>query len=251
MPIILDALRVFEDAGFRIRTGLNPVHFDNRRDAMFTALYRNGRLAPGVGLAVEEVYFLECLFAHMRPQRVLIIGNAFGWSTVVLSLLNPNAQVLALDSAEDMGAARGIELTNFLIQRSGLNARAVKGTSPGDVAPMVRQHLAGPVDFALIDGDHTEHQQRLDFDAVRAVAAPDCLYLFHDVINYSMTEGFRQIAATSGLEGRVLERTPSGLGVLHSASLPEGAQRAIAGFAEHAEHVDDLRRRIEAGETSL
>jgi predicted O-methyltransferase YrrM len=251
MPILLDALRVFEDAGFRIRTGLNPVHFDNRRDAMFTALYRDGRLAPGVGLAVEEVYFLECLFAHIHPRKVLVIGNAFGWSTVVLALLNPDAHVLALDSAEEADAARGIQLTNFLAKRAGLNARAVKGASPGDVAPLVKRHLAGAVDVALIDGEHTEHQQRLDFDAVRTVASPDCLYLFHDVINYAMTEGFREIAKTSGLEGRILERTPSGLGVLHSPSLPEGARCAIAAFAERAEHVDDLRRRIAAGETSL
>ena len=56
---------------------------------------------------------------------------------------------------------------------------------------MVAAHLdGGEVDFALIDGKHTNEQIVLDFDAVRAQASEDCVYLFHDVFEFSLQEGF-------------------------------------------------------------
>jgi len=230
--------------GLHVRTGLNPHHFHDHRDAPFTAIYRNGKiLSTGGGIALQEVYFFECLFADYQPASILVIGNAFGWSTLLLSLLNPRARVVALDAGiEGEDTDFGIDLTNRIARDNGLAVEVVKGFSPQDVEGVVSGRMGQGVDFVFVDGLHTELQQELDYQAAARHRRPDGAFVFHDVVNFGMVEGFNRIAAQSGLNARILHRTPSGMGVLYPDSLQARIQACLDAFTEAPEIMEALRR---------
>lgn len=242
--VLYRLLALYEEQGLHVRTGLNSHHFRDYRDAPFTAVYRGGRvLSTGGGIALQEVYFFECLFADFHPESILIIGNAFGWSTLLFSLLNPGARVVALDAGiEGEDTDFGIDLTNRIAREKNLGLEVVKGFSPRDVEPVVRSRLGGKVDLAFVDGLHTEAQQELDYRAAARHRSPDGALLFHDVVNFRMMEGFQRIARESGLNARVLHRTPSGMAVLYPDGLEARIGRCLDAFTESAEIVAALKR---------
>lgn len=124
MPVISRLVALYQSRGIDIVTGLNPSHFDNYPAAAFTWFIRDGEsLTNGLGIALQEIYFLECLFARFRPARLFVIGNAIGWSTLALALLNPDARVLAIDAGTDRNAREGIEFTNAVARDEGLSGR--------------------------------------------------------------------------------------------------------------------------------
>lgn len=233
MPILPRLAAIYRARGIDVATGLNPALFDNYPLAAFTWFVKDGEsLTNGLGIALGEIYFLECLFARYRPQRLFAIGNAIGWSTLALGLLNPDARVLAIDAGFDRNAADGVEFTNRVAQEEGLPVAVVVGKSPEIVPAVLDRHGMTPVDFAFIDGLHSIEQVQLDFAAIRAHAAPGCVYLFHDVANFGLQPAIERIAAQYGLAGRVLHGTTSGMAVVcDPAQAPAEALSDIAPFA--------------------
>src|SRR6185437_596605 len=142
--------------------------------------------------------FLEQFRHFIAPRRILVIGNASGWSTVAMALIFPDARTVAIDIDE-----AGVKRTNELIAANGLPAKAVAARSPEGVAGVVAEHLSGAVDFSLIDAVHNNEAVVADFAAVTAVAAEGACHLLHDVINWHMIEGFNQALATHRLSGKV------------------------------------------------
>ena len=231
MPILNRLVDVYEKRGFEIAVGLNASHFDNFTAAPFTWLMRDGRsFTNGLGITISEVYFLECLLADLTPQRIFVIGNSFGWSTLTLALLAPQAKVVAIDAGFDENSLEGIALTNRIASEEGLDVTVMEATAPQDVGAVIAQHLDGAVDFALIDGKHTNQQIVLDFNAVRAHAAPDCAYLFHDVFEFSLQQGFAKNQRESRLSGGILRGTTSGMGLLYDASRTPDIARTVTTF---------------------
>jgi hypothetical protein len=169
---------------------------------------------------MQEIYFLECLFARFHPKVIFAIGNSLGWSTLALTLINPGARVLAIDAGLDRLARDGIAFTNRIGAEEQLNVTAVAGTSPGDVARAVHDAAMPPIEFAFIDGYHSIEQVVLDFRAVHAIAAPGCIYLFHDVANFSLAPGIERIAAESGFRWLLLHGTASGMAIVYDPDLP-------------------------------
>jgi hypothetical protein len=263
-------LAVYEDSGFEVHTGWNPIHVDNWRDAQFTNLKRHGRPVStgGGGLSWHEIPCLELLSFCFSPERILIIGNSFGWSTLLMSLLWPNAEVVAMDvgmqppadAAQKIVATilrrlrrdepvlnpnpvYGIELTNMLAQKNHFKVRAVLSTSPQDVGWVVEKHLGGGPDFVLIDGDHSVAQLLLDFEACHKVAAKNCVYLFHDVINWELRGGFEVCQKRTGMHGGILWRTPSGMGLLY----PEGRtelKRVFRAFGDEEAEMESVKTKL-------
>src|SRR5580700_4996296 len=113
MPIIARLAALYERRGIRIATGLNPSHFGDFPYAPFTWFIKGGEsLTEGLGISLQEIYFLECLFARFHPRSLFVIGNSLGWSTLALALANPAARVLAIDAGLDRLAREGIRFTN-------------------------------------------------------------------------------------------------------------------------------------------
>src|SRR5258708_1297550 len=129
MPILKRLTGLYESRGILISTGLNPCHFGNLLQANFTWFIKDGKsLTNGLGIAMQEVYFLECLFAALHPKNIFAIGNSAGWSSFALSLLNPTARVVAIDAGFDQNALEGLEFTNRVAAEEGLNLRLVKSS---------------------------------------------------------------------------------------------------------------------------
>jgi len=231
MCIFPRLIQIYRKQGFEIRTGLNPYHFNNYRDAPFTAIYKKGEiLLTGGGISLQEIYFFECLFRSFKPENIFIIGNAFGWSTVLMALLNPNGQVVALDAGIE--GDFGIRLTNKIAEEEKLNIKVVKGFSPNNVSKTVAENFSTGIDFAFIDGLHTNVQQKLDFNAVFNLCHKNCIYVFHDVVNWKMMQSFQQIGAVSGRNADVLYRTPSGMGILYPDQVSIETKECIQAFSE-------------------
>jgi hypothetical protein len=263
-------LTIYEESGFEVHTGWNPNHLNNWRDAQFTYVKKDGRPlnTGGGGVSWHEIPCLELLSYCFSPERILVIGNSFGWSTLLISLLWPSAEVAAMDigvqppadAAQKMlgailGRLRGdepslnpkptygIELTNDLAQKYHLKAKAVLSASPQDVGWVVERHLGGPPDFVFIDGYHIPPQVLLDFDACYKVAAPNCVYLFHDVINWSLREAFETCQKKSGLKGGILWRTPSGMGLLYPDAKVE-LKRVFRAFGDEETELQKVRAKL-------
>jgi hypothetical protein len=232
MPIMGDLTEYYREEGIELRAGLAPSHAEGLPWATFTWFCRDGKSVTGnLGIAVQEVYFLEHALAAYKPKRALIIGNSMGWSTLALGLLMPQGKVVAIDMAPDQAMRDGLDLTNRVAKRHGLPARAVQATSPRDVASVVDRELGGPVDLAFIDGLHTNEQVVLDYRAVRAKAAPDAVYLFHDVAMFDLHAGIAEIGRLSGLTPLLLLGTQSGMVILFDDKLHPALARAAAAFA--------------------
>jgi predicted O-methyltransferase YrrM len=221
MPIIARLAALYESRGVRIAAGLSPSRFGGFPSAPFTWFVKDGEsLTDGLGIALQEIYFLECLFARFHPRSIFAIGNSLGWSTLALALLNPNARVLAIDAGLDRLARDGIAFTNRIAAEERLDITAVAGKSPDDVARVAHHTGLPPIEFAFIDGYHSIEQVVLDFRAVRSVAAPGCVYLFHDVANFSLTPGIERIAAESGFRWQLLLGTESGMAIVYDLKSP-------------------------------
>jgi hypothetical protein len=261
---------IYEGAGFEVHTGWNSYHLDNWRDAPFTSLKKEGcpLNTGGGGISLHEIPCLELISKCLKAERILIIGNSFGWSTLLTSLLWPEAEVAAMDiglqPAQDKlqglfektiqrlrgndqwinpKPTYGIELTNALAQEHGLKARAILSASPQDVATVTTKHLGGPPDFVFIDGYHIPPQVILDFDASQNVATKDCVYLFHDVINWGLQDAFERCHKKSGLLGGILWRTPSGMGLLYSNARPE-LKRVMRTFGDDEREIKQTKAKL-------
>lgn len=242
MPILACLVSFYEKRDVQISTGLNPSHFSNYPFAPFTWFISEGKsLTNGLGISLQEIYFLECLFARFHPRRLLVIGNSAGWSTLALALANPTATVLAIDAGFDAHSLEGIDFTNGIAKEEGLRIRVVKGVSPMDVGDIVRGHETEPIDFAFIDGLHTVEQVEKDFDAVRAIASSGCVYLFHDVESFKLHEGIERIAAKTRLAWHLLLGTTSGMVIMHDGEAPPPWLADISPFQAHSVALDLIR----------
>lgn len=214
--IIPKLFSIFRKAGYEPLTGYSPAHFYNFGEVPFTFFVRNSGLQGCPGVALQELMFMEHFRDFISPRRVVVIGNALGWSTIALALIFPEAKIVAIDPD-----TAGVNATNEMIAANGLTARAVVARSPEGVAAAVNEHLGGPVDFSLIDAVHTNEAITVDFAAVHAVSAPGAVHLFHDVINHNMIPGFNGVLKKYDLKGKVLTRTASGMALAYSTASAE------------------------------
>jgi hypothetical protein len=245
MPILKRLTGLYESRGIRISTGLNPCHFGNLPQVNFTWFIKDGKsLTNGLGIAMQEVYFLECLFATLRPKNLFIIGNSAGWSSFALALLNPSARVVAIDAGFDQNALEGLDFTNRVAREEGLDLRAVQAVSPDGVAAVAASQMTGAIDFAFIDGYHTTEQVVRDFAALRPHADPACVYVFHDVHEFKLQPGIEEIALLSGLSWQLLLGTPSGMAVVYDARLCPTLAEEIAPFGAHEEALALLEAEV-------
>lgn len=238
MTVIPRLFSLYEAVGLRPITGHSPFHMFNWRDAPFTRFLAGNTMVGCAGLSLAEVMFVEHLRDYVAPRSILVVGNAHGWSTLLLALLFPEARVVAMDIDE-----AGIELTNRIVREGGLNAVAVASRSPEQVSEVMARHGAGPVDLALIDAEHTNDAIKADFAAVAPLAAPDATFLFHDVINLNMVDGFQEIARANGRASRICTRTTSGIALLFDPA-NTGLARYLDCFSDDPDVYREYRRQV-------
>ena len=130
--------------------------------------------------------FLTRLVRELAPGSALELGTGFGLSTAYQAAaldLNDRGHIVSFD-VEDMLAiaAPGLE-------RIGLGSRT--DLVGGDIDATLPPRLDGiaPVDYALIDHDHTEAGTLRAFDALLPHLAPGAAVVFDDI---GWTEAMRR-----------------------------------------------------------
>jgi hypothetical protein len=245
MPVLPRLVALFEKNGIGISTGLSPWQFDDFPLANFTWFIKGGRsLTEGLGIAPLEIYFLECLLARLQPRTIFAIGNSTGWSSLALALIAPQARTVAIDAGFDRHSLAGIDFTNRIAREERLGLVALKAVSPQDVAATARAHLPGPIEFAFVDGYHSNEQVVKDFEALRAAASPSCVYLFHDVHDLRLTPGLEEIARRSGLAWALLRGTPSGMALVYDTGAAVDLADIIAAFRSSPEALALMEREM-------
>lgn len=220
MSIVPRLVDLYRDEGISIVTGLNVFQLGGLCSAPFTRFIRNGEnCTDGLGISLQEIFFLECLFDGYRPKRLFIIGNSFGWSTVAVALLNPESRVVAMDALIDKNSKVGLDLTNRIVSKAKLsNVEAVRGMSPQDVKDVLTRYFPEAPDFVFIDGKHTNEQVLLDFQAVHQITG-DAVFLFHDVHEFKLHRALSRIVHETGWTARKLMATPSGMVILYPPAM--------------------------------
>jgi hypothetical protein len=195
-----------------------------------------------------EVYMIEEISYIFKPKNIFIIGNAFGWSTIVMSLAFPNAKIIALDAGiEGKDAMFGIELTNKIAKNEGLNSYVEYGYSPQDTQKLVSKYFNNnSLDFVFIDGLHTNEQLLKDFYGVVDFCHKQTVYFFHDVINWNMKSSFFEISTYLGKshDSKILYRTTSGMGICIPKSSDENIKFVVSSFTEKDEYIAILNQSL-------
>lgn len=242
MPIINKLYELYEGAGFTVTSGLNPYHHQGYLGAPFTWLMKDGKsFSNGLGIALQEIYFLECLFSEFRPETALIIGNSFGWSSLAVGLLNPDARIVAVDACFDENSDIGLDLTNSLAVKAGIDVTAMKGVSPKDVPRIVDEVLDGRISFCFVDGLHTNEQVFKDYAAVKPFMDENGLILFHDVVSCDLIDGITRIGQDMGRDLELLYATSSGMAFLCMGD-DVAFQRTMKTFKGDADAIDLMRQ---------
>ncbi len=248
MSPLATLIDIYQKRGFEICVGLNPGHFSGigNRGLPFAAIKKYHKtLQTGGGISLQEIYFFENLFSVYHPQNIFIIGNAFGWSTILFSLLNPNAKVIAIDAGmEGDDNDFGINLTNQIAKEEDLTLKVIKGFSPNDVESIVSNELDGRIDCCFIDGLHTNSQQYLDFKACEPFFSKESIIVFHDVINWKMQDSFSKISReATDFTAKLFYSTTSGMGILYPRLLEEKIVRHIDCFYVPDEMILDVKKK--------
>ena len=142
------------------------------------------------------------IFVHLRrvlPRRnvsVFVLGNAFGYSTMILGMLfaRPGHGFIDAIDAESEGDCKtaGSWLTKVVAADLSIDLRLTKGYSPGDIPKSVRPSAL--YDIAFIDGEHNVDQVLLDFQALEPYMAPKSVMVLHDVGFCSLHAGVARMS---------------------------------------------------------
>lgn len=164
-----------------------PLWRTSQGSRMLTDLRTGAALEPG------DVELLVRLCSLVRPRRIFAVGNAFGFSSLVLSYACNNAPVDVLDAEQEGGDNhRGSELTREIAAAEGRNIRVHVGFSPGDTG-FVMQKGNGTYDLAFVDGRHSDRNLIMDFLGLREYLGPAPVVVFHDVGYYGLWQGVSRV----------------------------------------------------------
>lgn len=148
-------------------------------------------------MSPAEQVALAFLLQQLRPKIAIEIGTRFGGSLQVLS--HYCEHVYAIDIDQDVPKRLGGKFSNvdFLI-----------GPSDEKLPPLLTRlgRERAPLEFALVDGDHSTNGVRKDIDHLMRFRPTVPLYIvMHDSFNPACREGLRQAQWASNPYVHVVE----------------------------------------------
>ena len=252
MSIFVKAINLYKKYGYDIKTGLNPMHFGGKASLYFpfTYVFEKGsinELITGGGIAPVEVYMIESLSSVYEPKNIFIVGNAFGWSTIVMTLAFSKSKIVVIDAGiEGKDNMLGIELSNKIAKNENLNFIVEYGYSPQNNRDIIGKHFGDEkIDFVFIDGLHTNEQLLKDFYGVLDYVHENTIFLFHDVINWKMESAFLTIKNyLRSYNSTLLYRTTSGMAVCLPKQISDEISNIFDCFTENSNYVQIIKNSI-------
>jgi cephalosporin hydroxylase len=144
--------------------------------------FGNGYAFEG-GLSLQQnpdEFAALCMFLGRRgPHAIYLeIGSASGGACLFLYRKFRFSQVISMD---DGGHPRAIEQERNFAEIPGVLRYVGDSHAPG-AARFLEEELAGPVDVAFVDGDHSYSGVMQDIDLVRRFLRPGSLLVLHDTV---------------------------------------------------------------------
>eukprot|EP00929_Paragymnodinium_shiwhaense_P053255 TRINITY_DN26660_c0_g1_i1.p1 TRINITY_DN26660_c0_g1~~TRINITY_DN26660_c0_g1_i1.p1 ORF type:complete len:431 (+),score=68.50 TRINITY_DN26660_c0_g1_i1:55-1347(+) len=165
-------------------------------DAICRCVEHAGRVGTGTGVSDSDVeLFVRLSTVLPAAARAFVIGNAFGFSTILLaSLLKELGGAVDAIDGEVEGRCNtfGSWITRKLAAANGLDVALSVGMSPQDVPGAMRfdsYHLA------FVDGLHTPEQMLQDLAAVEHALAQRAVVVLHDVAVFEMYDAVDRVPA--------------------------------------------------------
>jgi cephalosporin hydroxylase len=141
----------------------------------------------------QEFTGLLRLYTELRPTRVMEIGTAKGGTLFAfVTLAGPGARVISLDLPSRRFGGGGFMLdrrwgmyAEFAHPGQEVHLLRADSHAPESLT-RVRQLLAGePLDFLLIDGDHSYEGVKADFEMYGPLVRPGGAIAFHDIAGHT------------------------------------------------------------------
>jgi len=194
------------------------------------------------GIANDEATFLYGICRFLKPKKILVIGNSYGVSTLFLSLVNLDSDLVALDKFR----VNGNRVTRELLKEFD-HKTVIEGSTPEDLIAIIDKYLDGTVDFCLIDAVHTDEVQTAEFKILQHYMSKKSIIVFHDVISTNLKESFNQLKDINDtFEFRLATKTSSGLGLAIKGDLDSEFENYLAYFTQSLETVSKFNLTIEA-----
>jgi len=163
-------------------------------DCLPTRLFQDGRLVKASwAISLSDILVFQWIAGSAPWQRALIIGNSFGFSTLVIAGLCPGCYVDVIDAEIEGSENRlGSNLTTAIANEHFPGVRLTIGYSPQDLPKACRFDA---YDFVFIDGLHTNEQLMADFSGVCERREKNSVVYLHDVGIAKMNMAWSKIKA--------------------------------------------------------
>jgi predicted O-methyltransferase YrrM len=193
-------------------------------------------LSTSAGIANDEAVFMYGLCEQIRPKKILIIGNSYGFSTVFLALACPDASLIAFDKYR----TEGIKTTNRLL--SGLaDKEVIQASTPDDIPFIIENRFDGEVDFVLIDAVHTNDIQTAEFEILDDYLSPRSVVVFHDVLSCGLLTSLSYLKKKfSDYDFRIINKSSTGIAVCVKGEKNEHLENFLRYFSVPNQRVLDF-----------
>merc|ERR1712232_1431721 len=110
-----------------------------------------GGLVTGASMDSADTELFMKLSRVIHPKRIFIVGNAWGYSTIILSTIFNRSAVDVIDPGLFGDTLLGMELTRKVAAFAGRDVFVFRGSSPNDTSLAVRE-VGKAYMLAFIDG---------------------------------------------------------------------------------------------------
>jgi predicted O-methyltransferase YrrM len=161
-------------------------------DCLLTRLRRDGRrIDASSAISLSDILVFQWIAILAPWQRALVIGNSFGFSTLLIAGLCPGCFVDAIDAEIEGSENRlGSQLTLEIAKEQFPRVHLTMGFSPQDLPKACRFN---DYDFVFIDGLHTNEQLIRDFGGICKRREENSVVYLHDVGIGKMTSAWSTI----------------------------------------------------------
>jgi len=181
---IAKVIEAYKNSGYEVLLG-NP-------DCLATRLLKHNRLIEAsFAISMSDILVFQWIAWFAPWKRALIIGNSFGFSTLLIAGLCPGCDVDAIDAEIEGSENRlGSQLTMAIAREDFPGVRLTIGFSPQDLPQACRFDA---YDLIFIDGFHTNDQLIGDFGGICGRREGNSVVYLHDVGMAQMTSAWSTI----------------------------------------------------------
>lgn len=121
-------------------------------------------LSTSGGVSNLDLLFYYGLFEILKPKKILIIGNSYGFSALSFALMMPNTKIVSIEKYRTKGINFSKQLTKNLD-----NTTFVKASSPNDLIKIKKKYFKGKIDFVLCDSVHMDKFIENEFETLKNI----------------------------------------------------------------------------------